>query len=134
MLKRIWKVMKGMAKANVWCILFDCDWEEVSHVTENFAINNLLEAKFRKYAKREQDRRNTFLRGIVPPGEADRELTQNICLRCCEVQDKIQEYLADCRALGYKEMEKERRKVRRQEKAKYMLKNCGKGKFKKIFK
>lgn len=127
MFKRIWKVMRGMAKANVLCILFDCDWEEVSCVTENFAINNLLETKFRKYAKREQE----TLRGFRP---LDKGLTQDVCLRCCAVQDNIQEYLADCRALGYREMKRERQKVQRQEKVKYMLENCGKDKFRKIFK
>jgi len=118
--------MKGVAKANVWCILRECDWEEVARVTEDFAINNLLEEKFRKYAEREQK----TLRGFMP---LDKGLTQDVCLRCCTVQDNIQEYLSNCRAIGYRGMKRERQKVQRQEKVKVMLENCAKNKFRKIF-
>ena len=138
MLKRIWKVIKGMAKANVICILLECDWEEVARITEDFAINNLLEERFRKYAKEEQNKRTSVFGGTVPPDRLDRDLTQNVCLRCCAVQDNIQEYLANCRA-NYRatrdrELERRHQKILRQKQAEIMLENCAKDKFRKVFK
>ncbi len=111
--------------------LFDHNWEEVENVKKEFVINNFLEDKFRKYALREIKRYNT---NGIPPDHLDGKLKQYVCLRCCTVKDEISEFLNNCRKMGREEIEKDRRKARRKERAEAMLENCAKGKFKKIFK
>lgn len=117
---------------NIICVLKGCDWEEVECVTEKFIIDHLLEDRFVKYARKELRIRTRDRRGLMP-GDYERRVTQKICLRCCKVQDNIQEYLDSCRALGYEKIEEEQQKVRRKERAESMIENCAKGKFKKIF-
>lgn len=117
---------------NLKCFFGNHDWEEISYVTEKFIIDNLLEDEFVKYARRELRIRTQGWRSFMP-GDYERHVTQKVCLRCCKVQDNIQEYLDSCRALGHEKIEEEQRKVQRKEKAEFMLRNCAKGKFKKIF-
>ena len=115
------------------CVLRGHDWEEVGSVEEEFVINNLLQNTFRKYATRDMEKRKIHLRGVMPPDHSYRILTQKICLRCCEVEDNIKNYLAECRTNAYKEMEEKRRLERRQERAEAMLEHCAKNKLKKIY-
>ena len=117
---------------NIICVLKGCNWEQVECVTEEFIINHLLEDKFVKYARKELRIRTQGHRSAMP-GDYERHVTQKVCLRCCKVQDNIQEYLDSCRVLGHEKIEEERQKARRKEKAEFMLVNCAKGKFKKIF-
>lgn len=113
---------------NLICILRGHDWEEVRSVEEKYVVNNLLEERFREYALRKMDKRKAFLEGKIPPDHLDQELYQSVCLRCCEVKDGIKNYLGKCEADGYEEMKEKRRRARRKEKAKYLLKTCAKGK------
>lgn len=118
---------------NLICVLRDHDWEEVGSVTEKFAINNLLEERFREYATKNMNQRKFLLRGVMPIDHSDKILTQKVCLRCCEVEDNIETYLAECRTNGYKEIEEERRLARRRARVESMSENCAKNKFKKIY-
>lgn len=115
------------------CILGGHNWEEVGSIKKRFAINDLLQSRFRKAALRELDKRKAFLKNFIPSDHLEQYLSQYICLRCCAVKDGVRDYLDRCEAVGYRELEEERRLVRRQEKANYLLKNCAKNKFKKIY-
>lgn len=117
---------------NIICYFLGCDWEEVECVTEKFIIGNLLEDEFVKYARKELRIRTRGWRSCMP-GDYERHVTQKVCLRCCKVQDNIQEYLDSCRVLGHEKIEEEQEKARRKEKAESMIKNCAKGKFKRIY-
>jgi len=116
---------------NIRCYFLECDWEEISCVTEKFIINNLLEDEFVKYARKELRIRTQSWRSCMP-GDYERHVTQKVCLRCCKVQDNIQEYLDSCRVLGHEKIKEEQQKVQRKEKAKSMIKNCAKDKLIKI--
>jgi len=122
---------------NIICVLKGCDWEKISQVTEKFVIDYLLEDKFVRYARRELKTRRwrrKVITPIIPHNQRkERLLGQYVCLRCCAVRDDIKDFLADCKINGYKEIKKEQQKARRKERAEFMLKNCAKEKFKRIY-
>jgi len=116
---------------SIICYFWGCDWEKVKCVTEKFVIDNLLEDEFVKYARKELRIRIQSWRSFMP-GDYERHVTQKVCLRCCKVQDNIQEYLDSCRVLGHEKIKEEQQKIQRKEKAEDMIKNCAKDKLIKI--
>jgi len=116
---------------SIICYFWGCDWEKVKCVTEKFVIDNLLEDEFVKYARKELRIRIQSWRSFIPD-DYERHVTQKVCLRCCKVQDNIQEYLDSCRVLGHEKIKEEQQKIQRKEKAEDMIKNCAKDKLIKI--
>jgi len=112
-----------------WKCIFDHDWGKVRSISEESAINNLLEERFRKYAISELETSRAF-----PPGYIDRKLCQYICTRpgCCAVRDDIKKFLDGCREKGSEKLKWEQVEIRATERAEAKLKGCAKDKLIKI--
>ena len=117
-----------------WKCIFDHNWGKVRSISEESAINNLLEERFRKYAISGMKTSKAFLRGHVPPDHIGRKLCQYICTRpgCCAVKDDIKKFLDDCRKKGSEKLKWEQVEIRATEKAEAKLKGCAKDKLIKI--
>ena len=117
-----------------WKCIFDHDWGKVRSISEESAINNLLEERFREYAISEMKTSRAFLSGHVPRDRIDRELGQYICTRpgCCAVRDDVKKFLDDCRKKGSVELGWEQVEIRATKKAEAKLKGCAKDKLIKI--
>ena len=117
-----------------WKCIFDHDWGKVRSVSEVYAINNLLEKKFREYAINAMETSKAFLMGHVLPDHMDRKFRQYICIRprCCAVRDDVKKFLDGCRKEGSIKLGWAQVELRATEKAGAKLKGCAKDKLIKI--
>jgi hypothetical protein len=115
---------------NIRCFFGRHDWQEVKSVTEEFAIDNLLENRFRNHATARRIVREQYLKGFIPADCTRKELRQYVCLRkdCCAVKDEIKEFLDRCNYDWHELMKKEQQRTERQKQANTMLESCAKDK------
>ena len=111
---------------SIKCLFGKHDWEEVESFSEKSVVNNLLEERFRKYARERINIREFHLKGIIPADHLDQRLKQYVCLHkdCCAIKDEIKEFLDYWKQEGLEEIKKENQRIKRNTEAVEKFKNC----------